>query len=196
MYPRAEERETPREHVLWVGRCLDWKRPAAFLDLAVTMPDTPFLMVAPRHDGAPEVYERVLRQAAGVPNVEFRDFVPFFETEELFRRAIAFVNTSVAEGFPNTFVQAARTATPVCSLEVNPDRIIEEFGMGYCAGGDLSLLGQQLARLVADAKKWLECSRNVSAYFRHAHDLDTQFPVFATALNRLVNRLDAGFPGR
>ncbi len=189
VYPRAEDRETPREHVLWVGRCLDWKRPQAFLDLAETMSDIPFLMVAPRHVGAPEVYERVLRRAAGIPNVEFRDFVPFFETEGLFRRAIAFVNTSVAEGFPNTFVQAARTATPVCSLEVNPDRIIEEFDIGYCAGGDLSLLGQQLARLVANAEKWRECSRNVSAYFRRAHDIDTQLPVFTTAVNRLVDRL-------
>jgi Glycosyltransferase Family 4 len=33
-----------REHVLWVGRCLDWKRPMAFLDLAEGRPDVPFVM--------------------------------------------------------------------------------------------------------------------------------------------------------
>ena len=190
VYPPDATVENNREHVLWIGRCLDWKRPHAFLDLATRLAGVPFLMACPRYSGAHDLHAQVAQRASQLPNVEFIEFIPFHQTHDLFRRAIALVNTSTAEGFPNTFVQAARAATPVCSLDVNPDGVIETAGMGYCANGSIPLLAEHLGNLVKDAERWQECSRNATAYFRAAHDLDRLLPPFAEALRSLQSTPD------
>jgi glycosyltransferase involved in cell wall biosynthesis len=171
-----------REHVLWVGRCLDWKRPMAFLDLAEGRPDLPFVMACPAYEGARALYDSVVERASRLPNVRFLGFVPFADTEDLFRHARVFVNSSTAEGFPNTFVQAARVGTPVLSLEVNPDGILQEADFGACADGNPLLLARQLDRLLEDRQAWEGQSANGYQYFRREHDIETVVPAFARSL--------------
>jgi len=177
-----------REHVLWVGRCLDWKRPMAFLDLAEGRPDLPFAMACPAYEGARALYDSVAERAGRLPNVQFLGFVPFADTEGLFRHARVFVNSSTAEGFPNTFVQAARVGTPVLSLEVNPDGILQTSDFGACAGGDTALLARQLDRLLDDRQTWERQSANAHRYFQREHDIEALTPAFARSLLSLRSR--------
>ena len=53
---------------------------------------------------------------------------------EVIANAALLLSTSDAEGFPNTFVQAWSSGTPVISLEVDPDHIIERAGLGALSG--------------------------------------------------------------
>lgn len=177
-----------REHVLWVGRCLDWKRPMAFLDLAEGRPDLPFVMACPAYEGARALHNSVAERASRLPNVQFLGFVPFAETEDLFRQARAFVNSSTAEGFPNTFVQAARVGTPVLSLQVNPDNILQMSDFGACADGDPALLARQLDRLLDDKQAWERQSANAYRYFQREHNIDALTPAFARSLLSLRSR--------
>lgn len=177
-----------REHVLWVGRCLDWKRPMAFLDLAEGLPDLPFVMACPTYGGARALYDSVAKRASGLPNVQFLGFVPFADTEALFRHARVFVNSSTAEGFPNTFVQAARVGTPVLSLEVNPDGILQSADFGACADGDPALLARQLSCLLDDRQTWGRQSANAYGYFQREHDIEALIPAFARSLLTLRSR--------
>jgi glycosyltransferase involved in cell wall biosynthesis len=175
----------PRDHVLWVGRCVDWKRPLAFLELAGALPGRRFVMVCPAYEGARRLYDTVVARAAELPNVQFIPFVPFARTEELFRHAAVFVNTSTAEGFPNTFVQAARCGTPVASLDVNPDDTLRTADFGDCAEGRRWRLVEIVDDLVDDHDGWLRRSENAVHYFRREHDLDSVVVDFAAALYRL-----------
>ena len=50
------------------------------------------------------------------------------------RNAAVVLSTADEEGFPNTFLQAWSSGTPVVSLKVDPDRIIEQRGLGAVAG--------------------------------------------------------------
>ncbi|EGD44041.1 putative glycosyl transferase, group 1 family [Nocardioidaceae bacterium Broad-1] len=189
VYPPADvAAPAERQHVLWVGRCVDWKRPTVFLDLAESQPDVPFVMACAPYEGEHSLYEAVARRAKTIPNVRFLGFVPFAETEDLFRHAYVAVNTSTAEGFPNTFVQAARVATPVLSLEVDPDGILGKHGLGACAGGDSALLAVQLSHVLDDDATWQRQSRNALDYFRQTHDLDAILPGFAASLRELCDR--------
>jgi glycosyltransferase involved in cell wall biosynthesis len=177
-----------REHVLWVGRCLDWKRPMAFLDLAEGRPDVPFVMACAAYEGARDLYDSVAERASRLPNLRFLGFVPFADTEDLFRHARGFVNSSTAEGFPNTFVQAARVSTLVLSLEVNPDGILQSADFGVCADGDPALLARQLDHLLDDRQTWERQSANAYRYFQREHDLEALLPAFARSLLSLRSR--------
>ncbi|MGC4876226.1 glycosyltransferase family 4 protein [Micromonospora sp. DT43] len=187
VYPAASRADVPRDHVLWVGRCLSWKRPLALLDLAAERPDQTFVMACPAYEGERALYDEVTRRAARLPNVDFREFVPFAETEDLFSRALTFVNTSTAEGFPNTFIQAARVGTPILSLTVDPDGLLGRADIGSAAGDDMGLLGRRLDELLDQPETWQRQSENAYRYFAEQHNLATSLPAFAERLRDLAS---------
>ncbi len=142
-----------RDIILWVGRGVDDKRPGYFLALAKDFPEERFLMIMPESDE--NISRTIKRSAAGLDNLEIRGRTPFTETEELFSRAKVFVNTSFAEGFPNTFLQAAAAGTPILSLTIDPDSLLSNCGAGLvCApsgeGGKYERLKEGLGRLLSD----------------------------------------------
>lgn len=189
VYPAAAPTPSAeRRHVLWVGRCVDWKRPMAFLDLAETQPDVTFVMACAPYQREQDLYEAVAHRAETIPNVRFLGFVPFSETADLFRHAYVAVNTSTAEGFPNTYAQAARVATPVLALEVDPDNLLEKEDLGACAAGDPALLARHLDQMLNDETTWQRQSSSALNYFSRTHDLDAILPGFAGSLRGLCNR--------
>lgn len=135
----GERRPEDGEFFLFVGR-IDpgQKRPHLFLELARQFPEESFVMVGPEDDD-PEYYRRVVAEAERLDNVEFLGAVAPDEIHDYFDRAIALVNTSSQEGFPNTFLEAWRYATPVLSLDVDPGRFLSGDATGY-AGGEFDEL--------------------------------------------------------
>lgn len=137
-----------KDGVLWVASAQQLKQPWLFLDLARGRPDTRFTMICPTNDA--RLFAKTRAQSFDLPNVEFLDGVPFEASQSYFDRAKLFVNTSTVEGFPNTFVQSAIGATPVLSLNVNPDDVLTVHGFGRCASGDLDRLTADLHELLDD----------------------------------------------
>ncbi|MDX9752487.1 MAG: glycosyltransferase family 4 protein [bacterium] len=156
--------------ILWISRCEPCKRPALFLDLAAAFPEHPFTMVCPLAND-PALFESIQARAQTLPNLTFAARVPFEETERLFATHRLFVNTSDMEGFPNTFVQAAKWGTPILTLEVNPDHIITTEQIGYCAGGDFSQMKTSLRTLLDTPSAWQTSSQNGRRYARQNHDI-------------------------
>jgi glycosyltransferase involved in cell wall biosynthesis len=171
-----------REHVLWVGRCVGWKRPMAFLDLAARFPETRFVMICPEYPGSEALAEEVRRRAGALANVTLHGFVPFDETAGFFRRALAFVNTSDHEGFPNTFIQSARAGVPVISLRVDPDGMLGREGMGASAGGDTGRLADELGKVLVDGGPRERYAERGRAYFLREHDLASGIETFRALL--------------
>lgn len=124
-YPPADVVDThdSRKHFLWVGRLnKSSKRPHRFLDVADSVPDHQFVLI-----GIPEdkKYSNKIRQRAkNTPNVTYAGQIKPSKIHKYYRRAIALLNTSTNEGFPNTFLEAWRYATPVLSLEYDPNRFL------------------------------------------------------------------------
>jgi glycosyltransferase involved in cell wall biosynthesis len=182
----AEVRRAERDIVLWVGRCDPTKRPEAFLDLARRIPGERFVMVAPVVPGGSAYFEDVRDRATALPNVEHVAFVPFREIDAYFRRAKAYVLTSGFEGFPNTFVQAAKNGTPILSLDFNPDGFLDRHECGGCARGDLDRLHDMLTTLLRDRVAWERQSGNAWRYARAHHGLDAVVQQFGTLLVELA----------
>jgi glycosyltransferase involved in cell wall biosynthesis len=167
---------------LWVGRAVRWKRPELFLALACAFPDVPFVMVCPHEGGERDVYEETKRRAAEHPNVVFTGRVPFAHIDGYFRSALVYVNTSIAEGFPNTFVQAARAGTPIVSLDVDPDGVLEREAIGFACGGDVAVAADRLRLLLSDPAEHAARAAACRRYFRARHLLGVRIGELAEIL--------------
>lgn len=165
--PQLEPGE--RRGVLWVGRSEPVKRPDLFLKLAQEMPHLPFTMICQEATGDKN-YPLLMEQAEKIPNLRFIKRVPLSEIDTYFGQACVFVNTSDTEGFPNTFIQACKSATPLLSLNVNPDEFVTRHHCGLYAEGDWNLFKQQMADLTnPDAA--VPLGQNGRKYVEENHDL-------------------------
>lgn len=169
-HPIPETVPSERAGVLWVGRCEPVKNPALAIDLAASLPDIPFAMVCPKANSE-AMFGDIRRRAAGCPNLEFIPGLPFEQTDALFGTRRLFLCTSEKEGFPNTYVQALKWGTPVVSLNVNPDGLLNRFDCGACAEGDAARLAASLRGLCKDETRRGAMAVNARAYAKEHHDI-------------------------
>ncbi len=142
LVPEAElAAHADRGHVLWVGSMdPEQKRPELFLDLARNLPDVQFRMIGPAAMDDPDHYDVIKTRAESIQNLEFLGFVDPDKIHDHYRTAIALVNTSAYEGFPNTFLEAWRYATPVVSLEYTLDGVLNDEQIGIHSGSTTGLV--------------------------------------------------------
>ena len=175
----------PRKTVLWVGRSADFKQPNLFVDLARQRPNRHFTMICQRATDDRQ-YDQLVEQATQTPNLTFIPRVPFHEIESHFLWAQLHVSTSRAEGFPNTFIQACKCATPILSLNVNPDAFLDTHQCGLCAQGDWQRFLTMLDQL-ADPETAHRYGQNGRRYARQKHDLATITDKYKQEFRRILN---------
>jgi glycosyltransferase involved in cell wall biosynthesis len=158
-----------RATILWVARVESWKQPDLFLDLASRMPEHTFVMVGAASQIEPYNLSRLSARASDLPNLRFLAGVPFAHTSALFEEAKIFVNTSMAEGFPNTFLQAAACGTPTVSWGVNPEGLLDKYEMGYCADGNWARFEGYVRLLCEDAALRGRMGENARRYVTEHH---------------------------
>lgn len=126
----AGESQVPKDiDVLWIGNLRPVKRADLLVELARRLPQYRFALVGARIAGHEVHYDAVAREAAQLPNVLVTGSVPYEQTGEWFNRSRLHVNTSDAEGFPNTFLQAWIRGVPVVSF-FDPDQLIQRQALG------------------------------------------------------------------
>jgi len=119
--------------VTWVANFKPSKQPQLFVDLAESMVNVPnlrFVMIGRRGDSA--AYSALHERIASLPNLNYLGEVPIERVNDELTKSHIFVNTSVSEGFPNTFIQAWMRAVPVVSLFVDPDKVLQQQKIGVC----------------------------------------------------------------
>ena len=179
------DRHRNRETFLWVGRLAREKRPHLFLDLAERFPDEQFILVGPSED---DVYATDIRtRAETMDNVTATGRVPPSAVHEHYRRAIALVNTSELdrEGFPNTFLEAWRYATPVLGLDIDPGRFLESDGTGH-AGGEFDRLVTLTRRLADETDKRRRLGAGGMRAFRQHYHLNSTVKLYVDVLREAL----------
>ncbi len=176
--------DTQRDNILWVGRSAAFKQPRRFLELASRFPNEKFVMICRPATGDTE-YPKLQKQAAEIPNLTFYTEVNFTEMDRFFATAKIFINTSDAEGFPNTFIQAARTATPILTWQINPDQFLTRHQCGLACGGSMEKLSQGLTFLLEN-QRYIELGQNGLNYVRQHHDIATIANRYKEILRQIV----------
>jgi len=186
-YPPATvvDRYQNREAFLWAGRLAREKRPHLFLDLAERFPDEQFTLVGPSEDNA---YAADIRtRAETLDNVTATGRVPPSAVHEHYRRAIALVNTSELdrEGFPNTFLEAWRYATPVVGLDIDPGRFLGSEGTGH-AGSRFENLVTLARRLSDDVDERRKLGVSGMSAFRQRYHLNSTVELYVDVLREAL----------
>jgi glycosyltransferase involved in cell wall biosynthesis len=124
--------------VVWIANMKRWKRPEVFVRLARSFAgraDVRFVMVGAPADGTGDAaWQKSLSMSIeSTPRLEYWRKRTQTEVNQLLAHAHIFVNTSVQEGFPNTFIQAWMRDVAVVSLSVDPDGILERERVGIAA---------------------------------------------------------------
>lgn len=121
--------------ILWAGNSTKNKRFDVVISLAKMLPQYNFTVAMNKSDL--DLYHSSCEQCASLNNVNFVGQVSHVEMEHLFEQAKIFLNTSIREGFPNTYLQAWMNGVPVVSLNIDPDNIIEKYGLGRIVKEDI-----------------------------------------------------------
>jgi len=137
------------EAFLWVGRLDAYKQPLRYIELAEKLSEARFWMVVRRLDpervgrapaggaGDPALEREVVERARQLSNLELLEPRPHSDAMKLVERSVAVVNTGVAEGMPNLFLEAWAHGVPVLSYEFDPDGRVARRGLGLAAGGSV-----------------------------------------------------------
>jgi len=176
--PRTAEKDVD---LLWVARCQPIKRPHLFLDLAERLPAARCEMICPKENVG--LWESVAARAGKLPNVIFRESVPYAQIQERYDAAKFLVSTSEAEGFPNNMIQAAQGEAGILSLEVDPDGFIGKFGAGFCAGRDFARLVEAAGRLLGDPPETAAAGRGAARMVAEWLDNDVNTTAFLCGLD-------------
>lgn len=138
-YPLKQLPASQRKYILWVSTIRTWKRPVQFIKLAESFPSEKFVMIGgPAAGKDASFFEIIKKRSEHLKNLSFLGFQPLDITESYFDRCKIFINTSVYEGFPNTFLQCWNRGIPVISY-VDPDNVIQNNNLGVVVNSEREL---------------------------------------------------------
>lgn len=176
------------DYVLWVATVRPSKRPELLLELARRMPQRRFVMVGGPDPGrkAEAYFQSIAEAAAKLPNVSCKGFMPFAEAERWFDGARLVINTSLYEGFPNTFLQAwARGIPTVAFIDTGSRR---DGRPAYEVVADIAEMGWKVDRLMQEDLLWQQASQRAEAHFRERHSIEAVAGLYEAALAKATVR--------
>lgn len=175
----VEKAEKPT--VCYVGRWEGRKRVEMFFELAKKLPDVDFFAVGGARD--PERDRELRQKYGGIANLHMTGVLDQFETPELgnvLARSWVIVNTSLREGLPTTYIEAAAHRCAILSFS-DPDQFASRFG-GVAQEGRLKEGLQELL----DNNRWQKLGqdayRQTEAEFSVDHSINAHLDLYRRLL--------------
>ena len=168
--PDAQAIKSGAVVVLWIGNLKAVKQPHIFVELAQRLQNTDaeFCMI-----GASQLTQRDFKkfnaQINQLKNLNYLGKISQDEVNAELSRGALLVNTSVAEGFSNTFIQAWMRKVPVVSLNADPDGLLQDTGLGAFAQGNEKLLADKVEELINDKQLREDMGERAQAFAYDSH---------------------------
>jgi len=187
---RLPNKEMPDKHspplILWVATVKPLKQAELFLELAKAIPEAKFQMIGGSALGEEQYFVTIQEAAGGILNLDFLGFIPHDKIRHYFSRGSILVNTSIIEGFPNTFLEAWAAYTPVVSLNADPDEVICRHKLGFHSKSFEQMV-EDVITLLNDEELRGEMGRNGREYVEQEHDIQKIATQYAALFKQLVD---------
>lgn len=168
--------------IIWIANFKPMKQPEIFIRLARDVSDkstAKFIMVG--STGNTKWHQELLSDIEAAGCIEYFGAQSQENVHELLAQSHILVNTSLYEGFSNTFIEAWVREVPVVSLEIDPDNILENNGIGYCARSYENLL-QKISMLIRNDELRQEMGKKAKQYALENHSLSN--------INKIIKEFD------
>ncbi len=160
MHPPIKLNKVQKEmtSILWIGTVRPVKQLEIYLSLAKKLSSTPYIFHVigklPDSDYGKELKQLISETS----NVKYHGEKDNIFINLFLQSCALLVNTSVSEGFSNTFIQAWMCGTPVVALNSDPDNTMAKFDIGIDCKGDSGKLPRALEKIL-EPKKYLSISK-------------------------------------
>jgi glycosyltransferase involved in cell wall biosynthesis len=149
-----------RNYVVWVGVLRRPKRPDLLLEIAKSLPNVHFVVCGGLSSHrTPQGYaEPIVDGLKALSNVQYLGQVAPAKTLDIIGNAGILLSTSELEGFPSVFLEAWASGTPVVSLKIDPDQVIQRKKLGVVSGTPERAIKDILALMQAtDQREEMAC---------------------------------------
>ena len=182
--PKEEINKVHPIKVVWVANLKNLKRPEIFIKLARDLQElsgVEFIMC-----GKPILknYEALKSEVDSINNLTYLGECSQDQVNKLLAESHIFVNTSLVEGFPHTFMQSWMRKVPVISLAVNPDGIFDGGNLGYFARDSYEKMRDYVVELINDHDLRNKMGEDAQKYALANYSADVQ-------VERLVKIFDS-----
>jgi len=159
------------------------KRPDLLIEIAKRAPGVQFVVCGEPTDyqSPPGFGIRMIEALTQLPNVKYLGRVPPDEAMTVIADACLFLCTSDDEGFPNTFTQAWASGTPIVTLKIDPDNIIERMGLG-AVSKTVEVATNDIQSLVASPKRREDIAGRARQYISERHTEAVVVEIFNNTL--------------
>ena len=165
--------------ILWSGNLGKHKRPELFIQLACEMQQSDFQFVLVGGHSDEGYVEKLLNDTP--PNLKIVGQVSFEESLNWFGKATLLVNTSIAEGFSNTYIQAWLRGVPTVVFGADPNDVVRGNDLG-CNVRSIEEAKQFILSLLSDMGKYSDYSARVRQYARENHSIQKMTDNFLKCL--------------
>ncbi|NJN93625.1 MAG: glycosyltransferase family 4 protein [Anaerolineales bacterium] len=180
VFPKQAQGQT----ILWVGRSDQIKRPKIALQLARCCTEFHFTLIMTLWEQ--NIFDDCMAEASTLPNVTLVPYVPYHEVERYFAGAKLLINTSVFEGFPNTFLQAGKYELPIVSLQVDPGEMLSRHSCGLLCNGNFEYLQKNVRQLMTTPTLYNDFSIRCLEYVRLYHEMDNIIDQYERAITSVL----------
>ncbi len=157
--------------ILFIATMKDFKRPHLFCEIAGEYSKSSYNFKIIGKNFIDSKKSITLLENMKLNNVEYLGQLELEEVRQYLDKSKLLINTSSAEGFPNTFVQAFSHGVPVITLGVNPDNLIDNYNLGFVCKNKNSEVIQKINLLMEDKNLWNNYSQSCYNYSKEHLDI-------------------------
>lgn len=137
--PKETRQKNAPIKIVWIANFKPLKQPELFIRLAEELshfePAAEFIMIGnPDKANAGQWQQSLEKRIERIPSLTYLGGRTVDEVNQILSGVHILVNTSIYEGFSNTFIQAWMRGVPVVSLNSNPDSLLDGGQLGFCSG--------------------------------------------------------------
>lgn len=127
------DQSSKRSYVAWVGIFQKQKNFKSLYDIVKKTPKIKFKIAGKMLNPKDKKTKRFFDLLSNEKNVEFIGLLSRNEIFSFLSNAYCLLNTSLYEGFPNTYLESISVQTPIITRKItDPDNIISSFRLGIC----------------------------------------------------------------
>lgn len=157
--------------ISWIANIKMLKQPEIFIKLAENCQDLNVQFVYAGRPAQGSYQNILMEKTKKLPNLKYLGEIPFEMANELLSKSSLFVNTSLTEGFSNTYIQAWMRETPVVALNCDPDDLIKSYRMGFHSGS-FEQLTKDVRLLIENEKERHAMGERARKYAVENHDIE------------------------